>query len=276
MCDPVSTGTAKLALDAAEKALKYTTIYEDGLQPFVKQGGKALETVGKTINMALSPISGLVWGYEKISEYIQTSLEEKFKSNKVPLENITTPDPLIAGSLINNFRFIGEKQSLRDMYINLLATSMNKETASTAHPCFVEIIKQLSSDEAKIMSLELHSQIQNKAIIKIQGLMDNGGFLDVYEHLSTIPYAANCEFPESFPTYLSNLTRLGLLSFTYESYFKHEDFYKVIKELSLTQAYINHILTDEWYINFGYKPHLQKGMIFITPLGSQFQKACLG
>lgn len=50
------------AADAAKGLLEAAPIYEDALQPAAKQVGKALETVGKAVNVALAPIGALVWG----------------------------------------------------------------------------------------------------------------------------------------------------------------------------------------------------------------------
>ena len=41
--------------------------------------------------------------------------------------------------------------NLRELYANLLATSIDSITAHEAHPAFVEIIRQLTPDEARIV-----------------------------------------------------------------------------------------------------------------------------
>jgi len=70
-------------------------------------------------------------------------------------EKIVTPDPSIAGSIIEALKLTVEKESLRELYSNLLAKSMNIDTAQNAHPAFVEILKQLTSDEAKIYHIRI-------------------------------------------------------------------------------------------------------------------------
>lgn len=272
MSNAISPETAKLALDAAEKVLNNTTFYEDALKPYAK----AIGTCGKAINVCLAPISGMVWGYDKISNYIKSSLEKKFESKQVPPENIISPDPLIAGPLINNFKFLGDHESLRDMYSNLLATSMNKETASTAHPCFVEIIKQLSSDEAKIMKTNFKTNSQSGCIVKILAESKTQGFKVIKEHLSLIPNQAECEYSESFPAYLENLTRLGLLNYTYDTSITDENYYRNIEKLTTVKNILKNIDEDLWYQKHNYYSRVKKGIVTITPLGEQFQKACIG
>jgi hypothetical protein len=44
------------------------------------------------------------------------------------------------------------------MFLNLLATSMDDRKANVAHPAFVEIIKQLNSEEAGLVRDILQSQ----------------------------------------------------------------------------------------------------------------------
>ena len=50
------------AADAVKGLLEAAPIYDDALQPAAKQVGKALETLGKAVNMALAPIAALIWG----------------------------------------------------------------------------------------------------------------------------------------------------------------------------------------------------------------------
>ena len=61
-------------------------VYQDVLQPAARQIGTALETVTKTIHIALAPISVLVWGYDQIKVFVSTKVAEKLKD--VPPEKI--------------------------------------------------------------------------------------------------------------------------------------------------------------------------------------------
>ena len=138
----------KGTIEAVTGLVKAVPIYEDMVQPVAKQLGKSLETVGKAINVALAPVGILVWGYDKCQDFIQTKVADRLKD--VPPEDIITPKPNIAGPAIEALRYTGHEESLSDMYANLLASAMDKSTADGAHPAFVEIIKQLTPDEAKI------------------------------------------------------------------------------------------------------------------------------
>jgi abortive infection alpha-like protein len=47
--------------------------------------------------------------------------------------------------------FASEEPDLREMYVKLLATSMDGATSDDAHPSFVTLIQQLTPDEARIL-----------------------------------------------------------------------------------------------------------------------------
>lgn len=121
----------KATIDAVTGLVKAVPVYQDTLQPAAKQIGQSLETVKKTVNIALAPIKALVWGYEKIEEFITTRLSEKLKN--VPEENITTPKPEVAGPAVEALRYSGHNPNLRELYANLLANAMDKSTIHLAH-----------------------------------------------------------------------------------------------------------------------------------------------
>lgn len=50
----------KETVEAVTGLVQAIPIYQDLAQPAVKQVGKALETIGKAINLALAPVGALV------------------------------------------------------------------------------------------------------------------------------------------------------------------------------------------------------------------------
>jgi hypothetical protein len=200
----------KATIDAVAGLAKAIPIYPDAIQPAAKQVGQSLETVAKAVNIALAPIKGLVWGYEKIETFITTRVTEKLKN--VPEEKITTPPPEVAGPAIEALRFAGHDQNLRELYANLLATSMDKDTVHLAHPGYVDILKNITSDEALL--LQAFIEQGSYPVINIIGLhggedTDEYSVLQAnYSHLSEI---VDLQRPDLVPAYLDNLCRLGIL-----------------------------------------------------------------
>ena len=95
MSDEENTSNVKDVIDATTGLVKAVPVYEDLVQPAAKELGIAFGTVAKTVNMALSPISGMIWSYETIKDFVNQKVSEKLK--KVPAENIETPNPAVAG-----------------------------------------------------------------------------------------------------------------------------------------------------------------------------------
>ena len=85
---------------------------------------------------------------EELLSDLRKMLEEKLKN--IPSENIVPPSPRIAVPTLQNAS-ITEDIEIRELYAQLLANSMNETMKDGIHPAFVEIIKQLSPDEAKIL-----------------------------------------------------------------------------------------------------------------------------
>lgn len=199
----------KTTIEAVTGLVKAIPVYQDTLQPAAKQIGQSLETVTKTVNIALAPIKVLVWGYEKIEEFIITRVSEKLKN--IPEENITTPPPQVAGPAIEALRYVGHEENLRELYANLLATAMNKETIHKAHPGFVEILRNLTSDEAIL--LKVFSPRRSYPLIDIKATTLEGarGYSVIYTNYSHFHKILELARPDLAPTYIDNLCRLGIL-----------------------------------------------------------------
>jgi hypothetical protein len=199
----------KATIDAVTGLVKAVPVYQDTLQPAAKQIGQSLETVTKTVNIALAPIKALVWGYEKIEEFISIRVSEKLKN--IPEENITTPPPQVAGPAVEALRFSGHDSNLRELYANLLATAMDKATIHQAHPGFVEIIKNLTSDEALVMQC-FTTQNQYPLIdVRAKTKEGNQGYSIAFANYSHLHKKAALQRPDLVPSYLDNLCRLGIL-----------------------------------------------------------------
>lgn len=54
------------AIGAVKDLAEVVPVYQDLMQPAFKEIGKGLETVAKSVNVALAPLKVVVWGYEQI------------------------------------------------------------------------------------------------------------------------------------------------------------------------------------------------------------------
>ena len=137
-------------INAAANLAKAVPVYEDALQPIMKETGKALGTAGRAVNVALSPIRGLVWGAAKIETWLALNVGKKLEG--IDESEITTPDLGIAGPTIESLKFNGHKPELSEMYANLLASAMKKSTSGSVHPSFVAMISSMSALDALLFA----------------------------------------------------------------------------------------------------------------------------
>jgi len=253
----------KATIDAVTGLAKAIPIYDDAIQPAAKEIGKSLATVTKTVNIALAPIKALVWGYEKIEDYLTKRVSEKL--NDVPEEDIQTPPTNIAGPAVEALRFTGHNESLRELYASLLAMSMNKKTMDKAHPSFVDIIKNLSTEEALILQQFISKDIFPKIDIQ-ETLKDNKGQINRFQNFTLFHEVDSRLNPKNMPTYLDNLQRLGIVEILKDEYLTNDKLYESLKTSSSILSLIQNIEKKGLEVNF------RKGIIALTAFGKDFVK----
>lgn len=129
------------------------------------------------------------------------------KINAIDKEKLKEPDMSIVGPALEASRYYIDEENLREMFANLVASSFNEDISDNAHPSFVEIIKQLNSDEAKILTY-----IKGKHFPTIHVVSQNNGSQSpIMMNFSDVSLKAQCELPEKIHSYLDNLNRLGLI-----------------------------------------------------------------
>lgn len=258
----------KDTIDAVTGLVKAVPVYEDAVQPAAKQIGKSLETIGKAINVALAPVGILVWGYEKCQEFISTKVADRLKG--VPPEDIITPRPNVAGPAIEALRYTGHEESLSDMYANLLAAAMDKNTAEGAHPAFVEIIKQLTPDEAKLIAYFMEPLPFPLVTVRAENREYSKGGYDVAVNVSLFGEMAALTLPLQTPTYLDNLCRLGLIDIQPKYSYIDGTFYEELECSEKVKIHQEHVLSEDHTFR------LVRGAVMVTNLGMQFGKICVG
>jgi len=254
-------------INAVTGLAKAIPVYEDAVQPAAKEIGKALGTVAKTVNVALAPISALIWGYDKMKDFVDNKVSEKLENTKE--EDIVTPPPHIAGPALESLKYTGCIEELQDLYANLIASSMDKNTSRSAHPSFVEIIKQLSPDEAKLLVGFI--SVDSIPVLDIKNNREDGsGGRYQYRYFTNIGEKLGVENLDLNSTYWSNLIRLGLINvpdiFTllgdnlYEQLESHEAVTNITRSIDATD---------------GRKSEIIKTSALVTELGRQFIDVCV-
>ena len=118
-------------------------IYKDVASSAVSEIGAV---AGRSVRALLAPIRGFLWGWERIEEYVETEVQKRLE--KVPNEQIKSPDPEIAVPLLQSLTYTAQNETLREMYIALLTNSMDKRKENIVHPSYIEIIKKMNRLDA--------------------------------------------------------------------------------------------------------------------------------
>lgn len=245
-------------------------VYDDTGKPVLKPTGEIVGLIPRTIKAALLPLEKWIVGREYNLKETQRLLEEKLKN--VRLEDIETPEAYIAVPALQSISYCMDSEELRNMYANLLANSMNKAVKNEVHPGFVEIIKQLSPDEAKIIKGIYFKQLI--PIITVRYENDKSEGVDIFKNFSSIAEETNCEEIMDTNKYFDNLVRLGLLEKAGE--------YKTLVDKKLYETLKNNPNIKKLgmiplnYQNQGYtKCKFEESYIEMTPYGNAFCETCV-
>jgi hypothetical protein len=149
--EPGDDPTTEFAKELARQ-LPVKAAYKDIAAPAAKQAGQLLQDLVKALQLALAPVQALGALQDRYRNFLDRSLRG------VPEERRISPPPQIVGPVLEGIRYEPEGTPIDEMFSELLSRSMDSERVSEAHPAYPIIIRQLSSDEAKILQLLSKSQ----------------------------------------------------------------------------------------------------------------------
>jgi Abortive infection alpha len=218
-------------------------------------------TVTKCVNICLAPIKTLVWGYEKIESFISERVSEKLKN--VPPENITTPKPEIAGPAVEALRYVGHVEELRELYANLLANAMDKSTIKEIHPAFVEVVKNMTPEEASILKL-FDPIVSQYPIVHVKSTQKDGNAYQIAFRNFSLFYRMLKVGVNDVPTFLDNLCRLNILEIPSGVYINDEKEYEPLMEDSKLTKLKKVIMESDKKVEF------DKSLVRLTSLGRRF------
>jgi hypothetical protein len=256
------------SLQVAEAILEKAPIYEDLAQPTAKAIGHGL---GGALLYVMTPFIKMGMSAKQDIQDFQISLEQK--TSNIPQERLQPPSITVAGPVVQALGYTIHEEPLREMFTSLLATAMDSETSMKAHPAFVEIIKQITPDEAKILRFlaEKGSSFSQQPVADVIFLLKDGsGFLSVTSNQSFIPEDAGCLHIDLGSQYLENLQRLNLIEISSNLRMADEESY------SRLQDWFN---GSDFGITEEHKTRgeaiLQKKLMAKTSFGQQFINSCV-
>ncbi len=189
--------------------------------------------------------------------------ELKEQISKIPEDKLTEPDIQTSAQALENSKYCIDKEELRKMFVSLISNSMNSDFDKDTHPSFAEIIKQMSTLDAKVIKTFKDSSTNGFPLCQYIVNHDKGYTLlleNVYLNYST-SYLPECSLS------IASLVRLGLLSASYETHFTDDAYYTPFTEHFWFKKLKQQFSDQEVSIN--------KGIVQLTPLGRSFTRVCI-
>jgi len=256
--------------------------------PAAEEFGQEIRPIGTEVGALavratralLKPVGGLIWGFEKVEDWLAESIAPKIE--KIPPKFRIEPSLIIAGPTIDAMKYCGSEPHIRELFANLLVTSMDSRSASDSHPAFVEMVKQMSPDEAKMLKFMARGYKENTPIIEVYRAFERMeknkdgtpvvSISRVFGPYSPIAFYARCSNMLEVPTLISNLARLEIIQILFPADVSEETTEELLSD-SIIQKFRKEIENEP--ILKGCQFRYNTGWIRLTPLGERFLDACV-
>lgn len=259
-------GLAKLSTNGLDV---FKTIYPDLAQPGIKKVGYALETVLDLANTILLPLKLI---NEKSKLHFQKHMDVyKEKLDKIPEEKVGTVPPEIGLTIVDELLKV-TNEDIAELFINLLVNASNIDNSRNAHPSFINIIKSIIPDEAKIIN-SLISNPTSLIFIRIVKV-ESGGVVPLFDvnftnlnDLTDLVYSDNERF------YLNNLVSLGILQSELFYFIHNNHLYEKIEDENsskVEEARNELVKLGPPYNNGSARIEIERGRYTLTEYGKGF------
>lgn len=234
------------------RLLPVKDIYEDAAQPAARQAGTIGADLLKALHLVLAPIQLMAAYQDRFRNFVDNSVR------KVPEDRRVQPAPQIAGPILEGIRYEPEGTEIDEMFSNLLANSMDADGFGKAHPAYPNIVKQISRDEAVMLSFlweQEYSRIEEYSLSEdIDYFGQPKGVFNNHRVVKDDFPIDKLFMPERFDFYINHLNTLGLAGLYREA---SEPIYESIDSINRKQS--------------GTRQQL---FLRLTHLGKDFVSAC--
>lgn len=241
-------------------------LYKDVVRPTAKPVGEILGFLPRTLKLALSGWEKWLINGEETIKLTAETVKEKIKA--VPEEKLVEPEPYVAIPAMQQLSYCVNNEELRELYANLLVSSMNVDKKWQVHPAFVEIIKQLTPDEAKfIRNLQPFVSHYNALVdVRIEYNQYGSGRTIISNFTNVGLDKIDC--PQNIGSYIDNLERLKLICIPPTMSLTNKDLYEPLKTHYLLTNSLPKQLGPNQKIGYDYK------VFNLTNFGFDFVNIC--
>lgn len=260
MADEVAKGL----IDKADGVL--VEVYKDIGSPIIKPIGEMLGFLPRTLKLALSGWEKWLINGEETIRLTADSVKEKLQ--EIPVEKLVAPEPYVAIPAMQQLSYSVNNNELRELYANLLVSSMNIDKKWQVHPAFVDIIKQLTPDEAKYIRNLRPFVSHNNALIDVRIEYDETGSGRTIISNFTNEGLEQLDVPQNIGSYIDNLERLKLICIPPTMSLTNKDLYEPLKNHSLLVNSLPKQLAEGQKIGYNHK------VFCLTNFGVDFVNVC--
>lgn len=196
MEDPTSEIVKEIA-----RCLPIKEAYTDSVKPSAIEIGNIASDLLKVIQLALAPVQLIAAVQDRYRNFLDQSVR------RVPQDQRIAPAPQILGPVLEGIRYEPEGTSIDEMFSQLLSRAIDSKRVDEAHPSFPLLIKQLSRDEAVILS-KLKEQTYEYVYTSTLDQESNRFVRDSTE-VDEFP-SHILQYPQNLPFYMNHLSSLGL------------------------------------------------------------------
>lgn len=194
----------------------------------------------------------------------------KKKQKKIPEENLIQPKVNILGPVMEGLKYNLDEEHIKEMFTNILLSDMDSRKQSRVKPAYIEIVKQLSKEDAEFLKglklLYLEKDIL--PIITLKAIVNNtNSFFYVSNKIICLN---NHPLRPIDPVVLDNLLRLKILDIPFDSHVSDTVVYENAFNQLITQTAFEEY-NDKNNRHLGFKKEILK----CTDFGKNFIDICL-
>lgn len=210
---------------------------------------------------------------ESFKKSVYKNIEE------IPKENLQEPSLAIVGPTLEKSKYYYEEKDLRELFANLLTSSMDKSKTQFVHPSFPDIIQNLSSEDARFLKEISSLMYMPYCKIRFQN-RDKENFTSFFSYINDGVTLSNfildLSYPEEdmydFNPIIDNLTRLRLISIP-DTHFTNIEIYEPFIDNPFFIYYQNELMNNPDILKK--EVTMIKGCIEVTSFGEKFIRACV-
>ncbi|MBE5822397.1 MAG: DUF4393 domain-containing protein [Clostridiales bacterium] len=194
---------------------------------------------------------------------LEKAMEEmKKKYETIPEEKRIEPSSTIAINVAKEMNYYLDEDYIREMFENILVADMNIDKQSIVSPAFIDLVKQLTKDDAKFLNLLNQKAKDENPLFEVVRRNEDHTYVVLSKKVLCF---SETEYMPLEPIVLDNLIRMNFIEITNDEYLAYDTRYDSVFN----------IVKKEYTVPEGKTLEINKRKLNITELGQRFIKVCL-